>query len=198
MIKWLNRKGIDYSRVRYYLEESFEKNWFTNFGPGSKQLEQKIIELFEIDDSKAVIVTSNGSHALHAIVAAIEIATGEKKRFAVPGYTFPTNVQGNLRDSLVANVAPDFGLDLFDLDFDLATGNNFDGIVVTNVFGHVQDLDKYAVWAEEHEKILIFDNAATPASFYKGRNASNYGFASILSFHHTKPLGFGRRWCNCN
>ena len=28
-------------------------------------------------------------------------------------------------------------------------------------------------------------------TFYKGRNSCNYGNGSIISFHHTKPFGFG-------
>lgn len=190
MIKWLSRKPVNSDQVRFYLEESFEKNWFTNFGPASRKLEQRIHELLDISDDKAVIVTSNGSHALHAIVSAISMERG-KKKYAVPGYTFPTNIQGNLEDSIVVNVGPDMGLDLYDLDFEVEAGAQIDGIIVTNVFGYLQDLDKYVDWANANNKILIFDNAATPASYYKGVNAVNYGFASIISFHHTKPLGFG-------
>jgi dTDP-4-amino-4,6-dideoxygalactose transaminase len=38
---------------------------------------------------------------------------------------------------------------------------------------------------------LIFDNAATSYSFYNNKNSCNYGNASTISFHHTKPIGFG-------
>jgi dTDP-4-amino-4,6-dideoxygalactose transaminase len=38
---------------------------------------------------------------------------------------------------------------------------------------------------------LIFDNAATAYTFYKGKNCVNFGDGCIISLHHTKPFGFG-------
>ena len=37
----------------------------------------------------------------------------------------------------------------------------------------------------------MFDNAASPYSFWKGTNSCNLGVASYVSLHHTKPIGFG-------
>ena len=59
------------------------------------------------------------------------------------------------------------------------------------MFGHVVDIDKYVEWSNLYKKFLIFDNAATSYTTYKGSNSCNYGTASTLSFHHTKPIGFG-------
>jgi dTDP-4-amino-4,6-dideoxygalactose transaminase len=55
----------------------------------------------------------------------------------------------------------------------------------------VVDIDKYTLWTKKYNKILIFDNAATAYTFYKGKNCLNYGNGCIISFHHTKPFGFG-------
>src|SRR3989338_6421012 len=65
------------------------------------------------------------------------------------------------------------------------------GIIVTNCFGNVVDLNKYLEWADKNDKILIFDNAACSYTFYNDINTINFGTGSIISFHHTKPLGFG-------
>ena len=64
-------------------------------------------------------------------------------------------------------------------------------VIATNCFGHLQDLNYITTQALNHDKILIFDNAATPYSFYKGTNSCNLGVGSFVSFHHTKPIGFG-------
>ena len=69
--------------------------------------------------------------------------------------------------------------------------NDIDGIIVTNIFGNIVNINKYEKWAKDNNKFLIFDNAATPYTFYKGKNSCNYGIGSTISFHHTKPLGFG-------
>jgi dTDP-4-amino-4,6-dideoxygalactose transaminase len=70
-----------------------------------------------------------------------------------------------------------------------------DIIIVTNIFGNCVDIDKYTSWVKDDKKntsrFLIFDNAATSYTFYKSKNCLNYGNGSIVSFHHTKPFGFG-------
>ena len=41
------------------------------------------------------------------------------------------------------------------------------------------------------QPLIYFDNAATSYTFYKGKNCLNYGNGCTISFHHTKPFGFG-------
>lgn len=72
---------------------------------------------------------------------------------------------------------------------------NHDGIIITNVHGNIVNIDKYIKFCDENQKILIFDNAATSFTFYKGKNSCNYGLGCIISFHHTKPFGFGEGGC---
>ncbi len=74
---------------------------------------------------------------------------------------------------------------------DLSLMPNVDGIIVTNVHGNITNIEKYC----NKDKIVIFDNAATAYTFYKGMNSCNYGNGSIISFHHTKPFGFGEGGC---
>ena len=91
--------------------------------------------------------------------------------------------------SYIVDIDEGGGLDLSKVPADS------DGIIVTNIFGNVVDIDKYVEWAEKNKKFLVFDNAATAYTFYKGKNSCNYGSGSILSFHHTKPFGFGEGGC---
>lgn len=66
------------------------------------------------------------------------------------------------------------------------------GLICTNVFGNVVDIDKYQEWCHRNgDKWLVLDNAATPYTFYKGRNSVNYGNGAVVSFNHSKPIGFG-------
>ena len=60
---------------------------------------------------------------------------------------------------------------------------------------NIVDIGKYEDWSKKHKKFLVFDNAATSYTSYKGKNSSNYGHAAIISFHHTKPIGFGEGGC---
>ena len=69
--------------------------------------------------------------------------------------------------------------------------NTIDGLIVTNIFGNVVDIGKYERFCRENNKFLIFDNAATGYTEYNGKNCLNYGNGCTISFHHTKPFGFG-------
>ena len=90
-----------------------------------------------------------------------------------------------LKDAIIVDIDEDGGIDLEQIP------KNVNGIIVTNCFGNVVDIDKYVNWCKERNIFLVFDNAGTAYTFYKGKNSCNYGNGSIISFHHTKPFGFG-------
>ena len=65
-------------------------------------------------------------------------------------------------------------------------------IIITNIFGHVQNLEEIkSNFYNLNSKIILFDNAATPYSFIDGVNSCCLCDGSSISLHHTKPLGFG-------
>ena len=53
----------------------------------------------------------------------------------------------------------------------------------------LQDLD----YISNHDfPYIIFDNAATPYTFWEGTNSCNYRERDLMYLlHHTKPIGFG-------
>lgn len=189
MITWVPKKKINTDRVNELLAISTETNHFTNGSPVVALLEQRTREVCKIDDSKAVVCVSNGTVALWAAVAAIELYHNKDLRMCTQSFTFPASAQGYLDTVKIVDIDQDGGLDLNAVD------PQCDGIIVTNIFGNVVDIQKYERWCSEHNKFLLFDNAATANTYYKGKNSSNYGTAATLSFHHTKPIGFGEGGC---
>ena len=185
VINWIPNKKINNKRVNQLINKSLENNHFTNNGPNVKLLEQVIREKLQIDDKKAVIAVSNGSVALHSLASSIEYFENRKIQWATQSFTFPPSAQGTLSNAKIVDIDLDGGLNLNELD------DNISGIIVTNIFGNIVDIEKYEKWAKDNNKFLIFDNAATPFTFYKGKSCCNYGHGSTISFHHTKPLGFG-------
>ena len=184
-INWIPNKHINKQRVNELLQNSIETGKFTNNGPNVQLLEQVIREKLQIDDNKAVIAVTNGSVALHAIGTSIEYYHKQKINWATQSFTFPPSAQGTLSNAKIVDIDKDGGLNLDELD------ETIDSIIVTNIFGNVVDIEKYEKWAKDNNKFLLFDNAATPFTFYKGKSCCNYGHGSTISFHHTKPLGFG-------
>jgi dTDP-4-amino-4,6-dideoxygalactose transaminase len=124
---------------------------------------------------------------LHTLIALFDYIYNKPLHYAVQCFNFPTSAQNILSDrTTIIDIDPNEGT----LDLNKVT-SNIDGIIVTNLFGYVGDIDRYCKWAVEHNKILLFDNAASPYSFYNDKNILEFGDGSIISLHHTKPLGFG-------
>ena len=186
MINWVAKKRINTNIVNELLSLSSAKNQYTNGGPVVALLERKVHHLLKIDETKSVICVTNGTVALWAAVAAIELYERKSLQFCTQSFTFPASAQGYLDNVLIIDNDEGGGIDLEKVDI-----SGCDGIIVTNVFGNVVDIAKYEEWCATHGKFLLFDNAATSYSFYRGKNSCNYGNASTISFHHTKPIGFG-------
>lgn len=71
-INWVPHKDINKTKVDSLITNSVNTGRFTNNGPNVQLLEQVIREKLQIDESKVVIVVSNGSVALHALTTGIE------------------------------------------------------------------------------------------------------------------------------
>lgn len=139
-ITWLNRKPIHPQRVSEYLALSANRNQFTNGGPCVKLLEHRVREYLHIDSSKAVVVVNNGAAGLHAVASALNLAMGRFLKWATSSFTFPSSAQGSLHGTIIVDIDAEGGPDLGSIP-------DVDGLIVTNVMGHVVDLQKYDQWA---------------------------------------------------
>lgn len=185
-MNWVANKKIKYKEViQQTIENTCEKtNQYTNGGPLVKALEKFIHNKFQINEDKAVICCNNATSALYALTSGIQIVSGVTQ-WATQSFTFPASAQGMLKDAIIVDIDEDGGIDLEQIP------ENVNGIIVTNCFGNVVDINKYVNWCKERNVYLIFDNAGTGFTFYKGKNSCNYGHGSVISFHHTKQFGFG-------
>lgn len=184
-MRWISKKNINNSLVHKYLEIPLKTNQFSNGGINVKKLELFIKNKFKIEDSKTVIVVTNGSVALHALTTGIKYTKKKNIQWATQSFTFPSSAQSNLSNVKILDIDQNGGLDINKVD------NYIDGIIVTNIFGNIVNIDKYEDFCKKNNKILIFDNAATAFTEYNGKNCLNYGVGCTISFHHTKPFGFG-------
>jgi len=183
-INWVPKKSINNETVNNLLIKNIELNQFTNGGPNVKYLEEFIKNKFLIDDNKSVIVVTNGAVALHSLVSAINYVEKKNIEWVTQSFTFPPSAQSTLSNVKIIDIDLNGGLDINCID------DNIEGLIVTNIFGNVVDIDKYIKFCKDNNKFLIFDNAATAYTFYNGTNCLNYGNGCTISFHHTKPFGF--------
>ena len=181
------KKKINYLTLEKYLKSAHDTNQFSNGGYATKFLEERAREILKISDSKAVIATSSGTAALHAILYAMMRQENRNMRVCTQDFTFPSNSQGPATGPIITDIDSNCNMDIYN-EYAHTYGEIY---IVTNCFGHVQDLDTILKFSQENNKIVIFDNAATPYTFYNGINTCNLGNASYISLHHTKHIGFG-------
>ena len=187
MIPFILRKQLDSYRFNEYLLTANTTNQFTNYGYAVQHLEERARTMLKIDDSKAVIATANGTCALDAILYGIETYDKEVCRVSTQALTFPSNCLGKAQGPIITDITAHCNMNLDD-EYLLKYSNT---VIVTNIFGHLQNFKEIISKTKGRNKKLIIDNAATPYSFWDGTNSCNLGTASYISLHHTKPIGFG-------
>jgi dTDP-4-amino-4,6-dideoxygalactose transaminase len=188
MIKWVANKTVNLENVNIKIRNCFETNHFTNNGKNVIETQTLIKKIFNIDDNKEVLLVCNGAMGLNALACGYNIKFQKQLRWAVQAFTFPCSLQGEFKNSLVLDIDENLGPSIILLE---KYKDEYDGIVVTNCFGTSTNINVYENFCKVNNKILIFDNAASPLTYYNEKNHLNYGNGSMVSLHHTKPIGFG-------
>jgi len=188
-IRWVNEKKIDHNKIIDKIDKCIATRIFTNNGINVINLQDKIKEIFKIDNSKDLLMTCNGSMGINAIIGGLNTFFNKKLKFCVQSFTFPCSKQGPLQDSIVVDIDTEhFGPSITELN---EYKDQYDGILVTNCFGCSTNIEVYENFCKNNNKLLIFDNAATPYTFYQNKNLLNKGSCCMVSLHHTKSIGFG-------
>ena len=193
MINFVERKEPDFDFVRNVLDTSRESNHWTNFGPVSRQLEREIESLLELPADLSVVACASGTSALFALAGLHSFLAGRPLRWIVSAFTFACQRQGPLANSIVVDCSEDGFLDLQEVE--RVPNSDYEGIIVTNLFGGAADISQWTDFARKLGKILIFDSAASFFSTYQGVPLGRFGNGEAFSFHHTKPCGVGEGGC---
>lgn len=182
-LRYIEDKPCDMAAIAEILKECELSNHWANFGPVSRRLEAAIADALNLDDGLRVVMCASGTAALHGIINMHETLAGKNLRWVTSAFGYYSAIQGPLRDAEVTDCNSDGMLDINNLD-----PANIDGLIVTNTFGQASNLDVYYRYAAAHGKILCVDAAMAFGSHRHGAN-------ECISFHHTKPWGFGEGGC---
>jgi dTDP-4-amino-4,6-dideoxygalactose transaminase len=188
MISWVNKKTLNIDTINNKILNCIETKHFTNEGINVIKLQNKIKELFKLDDNKEVLMTCNGAMGINSLIGGLNIYFNKKLNWAVQSFTFPCSKQGLLVDSIVFDIDENMGPNIEELN---KRKDDFDGVLITNCFGCSVNIKIYEEFCKNNNKLLLFDNAASSMTFYEGKNHLNYGNGCMVSLHHTKPIGFG-------
>ena len=174
MIPFIIKKQLDSDRFNEYLLTANTTNQFTNYGYAVQHLEERARTMLKIDDNKAVIATSSGTSALDAILYGIETYDKKSCRVSTQAFTFPSNCLGKAQGPIITDITAYCNMNLDD-EYLLKYS---DTVIVTNIFGHLQNFKEILNKTEGRDKKLLIDNAAAAYSFWDGTNSCNLGAAS--------------------
>lgn len=159
----------------------WESHKLTNMGENHKRLENELRQYLGV---KNVSLMTNGHMALEMAIQAMHLS-GE---VITTPFTFVSTTHAIVRN----NLTPVFcDINESDLTIDVEKiealiTEKTSAIVPVHVYGHVCDVEKIDVIAKKHNLKVIYDAAHAFGVSYNNRSITEYGDASILSFHATK------------
>lgn len=182
-----NRIAFDSGEIAR-IHEAANSGHISGDGPFSKKAEAT---LSDMHDGARVLLTPSCSHALELAARLIRFEPGDE--VIVPSFTFVTSVS-----SFVSNGAtPVFcDIDPVTLGLDLEEAKKLvtsktKAIVLVHYGGVPANPEGFAELAEQHDLVLIEDNAHGLGGKSSGKPLGTFGAMSTLSFHETKNITCG-------
>lgn len=159
----------------------WENNWITSFGPKYKLLESKLQDFLEIE---YVSLLMNGHSALELAIQAIGLS-GE---VITTPYTFISTTHAIVRNGLTPVYCDiqgsNFNIDVNKIEY--LINENTSAIIPVHVYGNICDVYGIKKLADKYKLKVIYDGAHSFGEKFNGINVSNFGDATIYSFHASK------------
>jgi dTDP-4-amino-4,6-dideoxygalactose transaminase len=185
----LNNKTIQVTRSSMpsfdeYAEEIkslWDSHWLTNMGEKHKQLEISLLEYLKTPN---ITLFTNGHLALECVIAAFNL-TGE---VITTPFTFASTTHAIVRNGLEP-VFCDVNADDYTMDVNKIESlitDKTSAIIPVHVYGNVCNVKEIERIAKKHNLKVIYDAAHAFGVTVDGIGISNFGDASMFSFHATK------------
>jgi len=171
----------DLVRVNRYLNEIWERNMVTNFGPLEKKL---AVDIAQFLDLRQVMMFSNGHAGMEAILSALP----EKGEVITTPFTFPSTIHAIINTGhtpVLVDVQQDgFGPDPQAVE-DAITSRSV-AVLGVHVYGIPCDVDALADIGARHDLAVLYDAAHCFGARHRGRSLVSFGDAAMVSTHATK------------
>lgn len=186
IIGYIEQKEINWDEIRELTLYSEKVNQWTNYGPVQKMLENKINEYFP---NKKVIMCASGTVALQTLIGMHNTLKFKKLFWIASSYGFASSNIGTTSTSGIKD-CDESGILEFDKNRSYWKFTN--GVILTDVFGTCKIINEFQEFCTNKKKILVIDSALS-----LDRERKDIFADEIVSFHHTKPWGFGEGGCIC-
>jgi dTDP-4-amino-4,6-dideoxygalactose transaminase len=189
-VGFVEDKPPDWTRVQKLLRRSSEAGRWANFGPVQQGFSEVVAGMLGLDSSRAVVSTSSATSALFALAGVHAVAAGRPLVWAISAFGFASTAIGPLAGRV--RVVDCDATGLMDISALAALpADTWDGVIVTDLFGAQPDFSAFANLCAAAGKPMIIDAAVS----FPARRAPALRVSEIVSFHHTKPWGFGEGGC---
>jgi perosamine synthetase len=159
-----------------------------SLGPKTEAFEEALSHYIGVRHAVAV---SSGTAALHLIVKALGLGSGDE--VLVPSFTFAASINVLLYE----NVTPVF-CDIEDFTYNLDPSRleeritpRTKAILAVDVFGHPAEWESIACIAAKHHLRVIDDSCEALGAEYAGRKVGQFGDAAAFAFYPNKQITTG-------
>ncbi|MGM0477967.1 MAG: DegT/DnrJ/EryC1/StrS family aminotransferase [Bacteroidota bacterium] len=170
------------------VQRAFNNGWLTNRGELVRELETKLTDYLELEESK-ILCTNNGTVPLQIALKLI----GNGGEIITTPFSYVATTAAIVWEKCTP-VFVDIHPDYFTIDetkIESAITNKTTCILATHVFGnpcHIEEIERIA---KKHNLKIIYDAAHCFGVKYKGKSIFEYGDISTCSFHATKLFHTG-------
>jgi dTDP-4-amino-4,6-dideoxygalactose transaminase len=164
-----------------FLQEIWDRNWFTNNGPLVIELEKILNDYLHTDN---LVYVTNGTIALQLAIKSLNL----KGNIITTPFSYVATTSSIVWEGCTPKFV-DIEPNTFNIDptkIENSIDDNTTGIIATHCFGNPCNIDLIEKIAKEHNLKVIYDGAHAFGTNYKLKSIFSYGDICTTSFHATK------------
>lgn len=170
----------------------FERRWYTNQGPLTQQLEERLQDFLGV---KHAICVTNATIGLMMAAEALELSG----KVLMPSFTFIASAQSlawaNI-EPVFCDVDPETHQIAID-ELDALLDEHVGGIMGVHLWGSACNPDRLEKYARSRGLKLYFDSAHAFGCETNTKKVAQFGSIEVFSFHATKILNATEGGCVC-
>jgi dTDP-4-amino-4,6-dideoxygalactose transaminase len=169
------------SEYHAFMEGIWHREWVTNHGPLSSELELRLKGYLSLDH---LVYVANGTVALQLGIKALDL----RDEIITTPFSYVATTSAIVWENCTPRMV-DISPNSLNIDPDKiedAITEKTSAILATHVFGNPCEVDRIDAIAKKHGLKVIYDAAHAFGTKYRGRSAFQYGDLSTASFHATK------------
>lgn len=170
------------------VQRAFDNGWLTNRGELVLELEQKLADYLQLQQSK-ILLMNNGTIPLQIALKLL----GKGGEIITTPFSYVATTAAIVWENctpVFVDIHPEY-LTIDETKIEAAITDKTTCILATHVFGNpcnIEEIDRIAI---KHNLNVIYDAAHCFGVTYKGKSIFEYGDVSTCSFHATKLFHTG-------